>query len=429
MSRVKLTAGRVRDFTLRPEQQQSFLWDTEAPWLAIRATVQAKVFIFQSRIEGSSVRVKIGDCDAWDIDQARTEARRLQTLIDQGTDPRADKAERIAASVAKRTEAKRQDATLAEAWQAYLTDRRAHWGERYYRDHVNFARPGGEQKARGEGLTTAGPLAPLLALKLVALTPARVRSWLQGEAAIRPTQARQAFGALKTFLAWCEDRPEYRGLAATDAATTRTARQELPKKNAKDDVLQREQLPAWFAAVRQLQNPVISAYLQALLLTGARREELGTLQWANVDFRWGSLTIRDKVEGERIIPLTPFVGALLAALPRRNQWVFSSPTAASGRLVEPRIAHNRALAAAGLPDLTLHGLRRSFGTLSEWCELPTGVVAQIMGHKPSATAEKHYRRRPLDLLRQWHTKLEAWMLTEAELPAPESKAKPLRVVA
>jgi integrase len=73
-------------------------------------------------------------------------------------------------------------------------------------------------------------------------------------------------------------------------------------------------------------------------------------------------------------------------------------------------------------------LRRSFGTLSEWVELPAGVVAQIMGHKPSATAEKHYRRRPLDLLRQWHKKLEAWILTEAGLPVPAEKAKPaLRV--
>lgn len=107
----------------------------------------------------------------------------------------------------------------------------------------------------------------------------------------------------------------------------------------------------------------------------------------------------------------------LAALPRRNEWVFSSPTAASGRLVEPRSAHNRALATAGLPALSLHGLRRSFGTLSEWVEMPTGVVARIMGHKPSATAEKHYRR-PLDLPRQWHTKLEAWLLAEAGIDQP-----------
>ena len=36
-----------------------------------------------------------------------------------------------------------------------------------------------------------------------------------------------------------------------------------------------------------------------------------------------------------------------------------------------------------------------------------------MGHKPSALAERAYRRRPLDLLRVWHAKLEAWILKEA----------------
>jgi integrase len=71
--------------------------------------------------------------------------------------------------------------------------------------------------------------------------------------------------------------------------------------------------------------------------------------------------------------------------------------------------HNKALTAAGLPALSIHGLRRSFGTLAEWVECPAACLAQIMGHKPSATAEKHYRVRPLDLLRMWHTKIEAWI--------------------
>ena len=112
-----------------------------------------------------------------------------------------------------------------------------------------------------------------------------------------------------------------------------------------------------------------------------------------------------------------------------NPWVFSSPTAASGRLQEPRIAHNKALTAAGLPALSLHGLRRSFGTLAEWVEVPAGIVAQIMGHKPSATAEKHYRVRPLDLLRMWHTKIEGWILEQAGIVQPKEDAKPgLKVV-
>ena len=124
------------------------------------------------------------------------------------------------------------------------------------------------------------------------------------------------------------------------------------------------------------------------------------------------------------------VASLLAPLPRRNKHVFSSPTAKSGRLQEPRFQHNRALKVAGIDGLTIHGLRRSFGTLSEWVEVPAGVVAQIMGHKPSATAEKHYRRRPLDLLRMWHVKIEEWILEQAgmELPNEEEQVSALRIV-
>ncbi|HRB29121.1 MAG TPA: hypothetical protein PK517_02980 [Nitrosomonas sp.] len=36
-----------------------------------------------------------------------------------------------------------------------------------------------------------------------------------------------------------------------------------------------------------------------------------------------------------------------------------------------------------------------------------------MGHAPSATAERHYINRPLELLAVWHGKYEAWILQEA----------------
>jgi integrase len=102
-----------------------------------------------------------------------------------------------------------------------------------------------------------------------------------------------------------------------------------------------------------------------------------------------------------------------------SPWVFHSKTSADGKIA-PRIAHNEALQTAELPHITLHGLRRSFGTLSEWVEVPVGVVAQIQGHKPSAIAEKHYRRRPLDLLRMWHDKIETWILEQAGIPFQSS---------
>ena len=461
MARTKLTAGRIRDFACPTGKAQAFLWDSEAPGLALRATAGAKAFVYQGKLNNKDFRVTIGDSRAWGIDEARAEARRLQTLVDQGIDPRQEKAERIAASEAKREEARRIEAPALEAWNAYIEARRPRWGDRSYQDHLNLSKEGGDTITRGrktteDGKTQPGALRALLALPLSRIDAPTVRAFLKDDAAKRPTQAALAFRLLRGFLNWCADRPEYQGQIHADACAGRIARDELPKRQAKQDALEREMLRPWFEQVRAIANPVQAAYLQVALLTGARREEVAEMRWEDVDFRWNKIIIRDKVEGERTIPLTPYVASLLRDLKARNDtpptefrilhgqrirndldawepspWVFASKTAASGYLQEPRISHNRALRDAGLPNITIHGLRRSFGSLSEWCEVPAGIVAQIQGHKPSATAEKHYRVRPIDLLRQWHTKIEAWILEQAgiEQPTEQEAAPALRVVA
>ena len=223
-----------------------------------------------------------------------------------------------------------------------------------------------------------------------------------------PTNSRSSStSSLKACLFWCAAHSDFAGIIKTNSALSKKARESLGKpKTKKYDLLAREQLPAWFAAVRQIGNPVISAYLQTLLLTGARREELANLKFADVDFQWNSIKLADKVEDFRMVPLTPYVKHLLQALPRREGgWVFSSPAAESGHLTEPSIAHRKACAIAGL-DVSLHGLRRSFVTLSEWTETPAGIAAQIQGHQPQGVRENNYIFRPLDLLRMWHVKIE-----------------------
>lgn len=435
MARIKLTAGRVRDFACSTGKKQEFLWDSEVPGLGIRATKSAKVFIYQSRLAGKSIRIKIGDCRLWTIDStdpdapgARQEARRLQAMIDKGVDPRLEKQARIAAQAEKKKQAERQEAIVKDAWNDYVKDRRDRWSARHLADHESIASQGGAKRKVGKGKTKAGPLAKLMSMKLSDLNQTTVESWLKTEARKRPARARLAYSLLRAFINWCDSKPEYQGLCSPDACSTRLKKDILPKQKPKADCLQREQLPAWFKAIREYHNPVISAFLQTLLLIGARRGELSRLRWEDVDFTWHSLTIRDKVEGERTIPLTPYVASLLCNLPRRNQYVFSSLTSASKRISEPRHAHNKCLIKAGIDALSLHGLRRSFGTLSEWCESPVGVVAQLMGHKPSAIAEKHYRKRPLDLLRLWHVKIEAWILEQAGIEQPTEGEQGLRVV-
>lgn len=423
--RENFTAERVARFECEPGKQQSIYWDGKTPGLGLRATkAGAKSFIFEAWLHGKSLRVTIGDTRTWSIGKAQAEATSLKTLTDQGIDPRQQAAEQRAKVEAAQADAKSKTALVAEAWTAYLAHHEKRWGTRHMTDHLNLSQAGGEPKKRGKGVTVAGVLRPLLNMRMADITAAVLIDWQATEAETRANNARQGFEMFRAFWRWCASRPEYTAIVDTGAVESKDLRAEVPsRKNKKFDVLQRAQLPAWFAAVRGLSNPVISAYLQGLLLTGARREELAGLRWSDVDFKWGSIWVKDKVAEEgRKIPLTPYLAGLLASLPRRNEWVFSSPAAATGRLAEPRITHNRALSVAGLSHVTLHGLRRTFASLAEWVEMPRGIVAQIMGHAPNATAERHYINRPLELLAVWHGKYEAWILEQAGIEFQQEQA-------
>jgi integrase len=339
---------------------------------------------------------------------------------------------------------------VSEAWKAYVAERRPYWRDVTYQDHVKMAHAGGDDRKRRKGVKTIpGPLAHFMPMRLAELDTATVYTWAQKEATARPTRARLALRILKAFLRWCGSEDAYKAAADPAAASGKKTREVLGTSKPKNDCIQREQLAAWFTHVRQIQNPVISAYLQCLLLTGARREELAELKWEDVNFQWRGLSMKDKIEDIRAVPLTPYVAQLMYSLPKRNEWVFSSVTAVSldekntarranyhakkgrsapasrsesGRITEPSIAHRKACAAAGLSGLTLHGLRRSFASLCEWLDIPGGISAQIQGHAPQGVREQNYIRRPLDLLRVHHERIEAWILEQAGI-AFDTKAR------
>ena len=431
MKKENFTAERVAGFKCQSDKQQCIYWDGKTPGLGLRVTpAGAKSYIFQTDLHGKTIRMTIGDLRTWGVGAAQKEAARLKTLTDQGIDPRQVIADAIAAKEAEAaalsaSEA-RETVTVAEAWQAYVADRSAsivdgkpEWGARYKVVHDIFVQPGGVKRTRGRRpgepeTTRPGVLLPFMSMRLADLDAKAVKAWLDKEVPRAPTNTAKAFRALRAFIGWCAKHEAYSAAVHADACQTDAVKKGVPTPKTKpNDSLRKAQIKPWFEAVQRIGNPVISSYLQCLLLTGARRNELSGLRWADVDFQWKSLTIRDKIEGERTIPLPPYMEHLIASLPRRNEFVFSSPTSKSGSLEEPRKQHNAALSAAALPALSLHGLRRSFGTLSEWVEVPAGIVAQIMGHKPSAIAEKHYIQRELDLLHLWHVKIEAWILEQA----------------
>ena len=116
VAKVNFTAARVEahhcprgQFTRtgRPIDQ-AFLWDAKTPGLGLRATVSgAKTYIFQAKLNGSTVRVTIGDPRSWTLDKAQKAARDLQQLVDDGKDPREVRAEQRTASETREAEALR----------------------------------------------------------------------------------------------------------------------------------------------------------------------------------------------------------------------------------------------------------------------------------------------------------------------------------
>lgn len=338
MTKENFTIERITGYECVPGRQQTIYWDKKQQGLGLRVTASGvKSYVFEGRLFGKTVRLTIGSPNAWLLERhatidavtgktierlgARQEAARLKALMDRGIDPREERVEQRAEHEARKLESLRQNATVSEAWSAYLAAHRGKWSDRHYYDHEKLAQAGGLPWKRGRGTTIPGPLAKLMPLKLSDLTAERVATWLESEAEKRPTNTEQSYRKLRAFIRWCNDKPEYSGSIAPNAYAARAVRAAVPRTKVKSDCLQREQLHAWFAAVRQIDNSVISAYLQGLLITGARREELAALRWKDVDFRWRSLTMNDKIEGTggRTIPLTPYLASLLSNLKQMNE--------------------------------------------------------------------------------------------------------------
>lgn len=426
MAKIAFTAGRVSGFKCPTGKAQAFIWDSTSSGLGLRATPAGKpAYVFQGEFQEKSIRITIGSPDAWSIPQAQEKARELQRQIDGGHDPRDLKRGVVAAAAQKKTAAAAQAVAVGDLWPRYLVEgkpkRKAAFKPRYLADLEAMAAPGGEKKKRGQGNTRQGPLYPLMSLTLSQVNEDSLKSWYDREAKAGAHQAARALMMFRGFMRWCSAQPEYRALIDRDAGKAAAIVEGLPSNTRRTDALEAAQVPGWWAGVDQLINRTASVYLRALLLTGARREEMAGLKWSDINFQWPRLTIADKVDATRVIPLTPYLAQQLATLPRVNEFVFAS-TGKAGRIADARASHAKALKSASIEGLTIHGLRRSFSLLGESAGAPAGAIAQVMGHKPSATAEG-YRPRSVDALRPYLVLIEAHILEQAGIVF-DAKATP-----
>ena len=213
MGKANFTTERVAGFKCEAGKQQSIFWDAKTPGLGLRATAAgAKAFIFETRLHGKTLRITIGDPRTWTVGKAQAEATRLKALTDQGQDPRQLKAEAAAKDKAARDaraiETARKELTARDAWNAYLAHPRPaagkkSWSEQHRQDHIIAANTGGQDSKIGDKKLKPGPLAPLLAMPLHAITAQVVRNWLAAESVERATAAFNSYRKFRAFIRWC----------------------------------------------------------------------------------------------------------------------------------------------------------------------------------------------------------------------------------
>lgn len=414
----KFTTARLNQCTCPPNKDYVIYWDETVKGLGLKIYPSLKkTFLFQSRLGGKVLKISIGAFPTYSIDQARQKSKEFDVMCSNGIDPRLAKKKQIAQNELEVRENKRKKLLFKDVWSAYLSVNQSRWRERTYKDHIRLASGNNEINiGKRKTLSKPQPIYSLLDIPLSELSSDVLKEWLNTENSIRPTSAALSFRLVRACLNWAEEQSLYSGLLPDKSIHTKQVKQSVTPTKAKKDCLQKEQLNAFFRAVLDLPNPYISACLLITLITGARRNEIATLRWEDVDLKWNTLHINDKIDDEgRTIPLTPYVKELITNLPKHNEYVFYSEKSSTGYIVEPTKSLKLAASNAGIEHLSIHGLRRSFKTLSEWVSLPSGIVAQIAGHKPSGTEEKHYTVRPIDLLRKWHIEYENWILEQATI--------------
>jgi len=359
---VKLTAANIRALKLPPGVADKVFFDEDVPGFGLRMRASGvHSWMIQYAIAGRTRRVVLGLLTAVDPGKARATAKDLLAQARLGHDPAAEK-ERAKAAAAETFGALLP--RFLERQRTRLKPRSYVETERHLKVHVKVLHGSPIEAVTRRAI--AGRLAEI-------------------EKHNGPTARNRVRASLSAYFTWAA-KEGY--VDANPVAFTNKA-----EEKARERVLSDEELRAiWLAAG----DDQFGALVKLLMLTGARRSEIGGLTWGEVSPTLPLITLpptRTKNGREHFVPLSEPALAILRTQPRRamgdgtpREHIFGNIVGCGyqnwsrGKVdLDARIAeanHGKALA-----PWTLHDFRRSVSTsLHDRFGVLPHVVEVILGH-------------------------------------------------
>jgi integrase len=346
--------------TVKELGQGEVIWDTSVKGFGARRQLNSVSYVLKYRHNGKQRFVTLGRHGVLTPDEARREARKVLGSLARGIDPVGPKADSLAAVI-----------------NDYLAYAQKTLRPNSYRDIQRYLLENWKAYHR----------TPVANLKRrdVALGLADI------EAKHSPIIAHQARAALSAMFNWAI-RQGYE-IAANPVLGTNQI-----EVKSRDRVLTKAELAAIW---RQCKDDDYGRIVRLLILMGQRRDEVGRMQWSELDLDrkvWVIPGDRTKNHKEHILPLTD---AAIALLPERWRDYVFGPKTGFANWGNSRAKLN------GVDDFRLHDLRRTCATgMAELGVLPhiiEAILNHVSGHK-AGVAGIYNKARYLEEMRAALTK-------------------------
>ncbi len=416
MPKLKLTKSGVERLSYYVSstghsKNQELYWDTELAGFGLRVTASSKTYIVEKRVNGRTVRSRIGRHNQIPTEKARKMAQGLILDMSNGKDINAIKRASDGESM-----------TLADAFKDFiemrdLKDKTIHdYGLSMNKAFKGWRRKRlvdinrGMVKKKYSQIKKDAESRYIRRSKDRGLSPDKEVVEKRGNA-----QANLDMRFLRSLMNFASGQYEDRNgqpLVKDNPVTVLTKTKSWYRVERRQTIIKPHELSAWFAAVNNLNGSQVQDYLILLLFTGLRRQEAMKLQWNQVDLKAKTLTIIDtKNRNPLTLPLGPFILKLLKDRKRNatdSSFVFPG-SGKTGHLVESKHQTAQVTKESGI-KFCLHDLRRVFINTAESLDISSYAVKQLVNHSSGGDVTAGYMVSDPERLRKPMERIETHLL-------------------